>query len=116
MDTVAWRESASNAFHFWEIRRLIYNLALAAIVLAVFLSRLPASRSQLSLNFVLVMFLLAVLANIAYSVVYLLEILAQAAGYRDPWLRARPIVFAIGCLFAATLTYFWSHAILGSGY
>jgi len=36
VDTVTIRECATDAVRYWEPRRIIYNLVLAAIVLAYF--------------------------------------------------------------------------------
>ena len=56
----------SDAIRYWEPRRILYNLVLAAIVLACFIVALPVSKGLITLDSVLVLFLLAVLANVAY--------------------------------------------------
>jgi hypothetical protein len=50
------------------------------------------------------LFILAVLANIAYCAAYLVDIVAQMSGFRDIWLRFRWILFLIGLAFASILT------------
>jgi hypothetical protein len=77
MDTTDLRESATDAIRFWEPRRLIYNAVLAAIVLIYFAKSYPASKAQLTLNGAQGIFLLAVLANIAYCAAYLAHILLK---------------------------------------
>jgi hypothetical protein len=99
MDTTNLRESATDAIRFWEPRRLIYNAVLAAIVLIYFAMSYPASKAQLSLNGALGVFLLAVLANIAYCAAYAADIFAQISGYRELWRKYRWILFLIGHTF-----------------
>jgi len=108
MEPVQWREFLSNAIRYWEPRRILYNLVLAAIVVVHFVQGLPFSRSTLHFNALLLLFLLAVLANIAYCAVYLPDVFAQMSGLRDTWLRFRWVVFAIGLAFAGVLTHFFS--------
>jgi hypothetical protein len=100
------RECFTQAIRFWEPRRIIYNLVLAGIVLAYFIAGYPGSKSVLSIDFVLGLFLLAVAANVAYCAAYLADIFVQASGYRDAWQRARWALFGIGTAFAAVITRF----------
>jgi hypothetical protein len=60
----------------------------------------------LSIDFCLGLSLLAVLANIAYCSAYIVDIFAQASGFRDVWQRYRIALFVTGTLFAAILTRF----------
>jgi hypothetical protein len=73
----ALRDYATDAIRFWEPRRIGYNLILTLIVILCFVSRLPASKQELSVDLVLFIFLLAVLANIAYCAAYLVDILTR---------------------------------------
>ena len=66
------REFATDAIKFWEPWRLLYNLTLAAVVVIYFAIGYPLSRSVLTLDFCLALFLLAVVANIAYCAAYML--------------------------------------------
>ncbi|MGD0840092.1 MAG: hypothetical protein ABSA32_02930 [Candidatus Acidiferrales bacterium] len=108
MDAPSFRESATNAIGYWERRRLVYNAVLAAIVLAYFAISYPASKSVLTINHALVFFMMAVLANVAYCAVYLIDIFAQLTAYREPWRKYRWVVFLIGMLFAGIITRFFS--------
>jgi hypothetical protein len=116
MDATTLRESTTDAIHYWEPRRLIYNTVLAAIVLLYFAMSYPASKAQLTLNTAQAVFLLAVLANVAYCAAYLADIFAQISGYREQWQRYRWILLLIGILFAGIITrvfamgLFLSHA------
>jgi hypothetical protein len=114
MDTPSFRESLTDAIRYWEPLRLAYNAALAIIVLVYFWIGYPASRAGLSVDSTLVVFLMAVLANVAYCAVYLVDLFAQASGFRETWRKNRWILFAIGLLFAGVLTRFWALAMFAS--
>jgi hypothetical protein len=111
MDAPTFRESLTDAIRFWEPMRLVYNGVLAAIVLLYFWFGYPASRAELSVNSVLFLFLLAVLANVAYCAAYVVDVFAQLSGFRETWRKRRWIVFTIGLLFAGVLTRFWAMGI-----
>jgi hypothetical protein len=114
METSSVREYVTDAIRFWEPRRLLYNLALAAIVIIYFIIGYPASKGLLSIDFFLGLFLLAVIANVAYCSAYLVDVFAQASGFREPWRRGRTILFVIGMLFAAIITRFIVMGMFGS--
>jgi hypothetical protein len=111
METAQWRDFLSNAIRYWEPRRILYNLLLAAIVIVHFVVELPFSRTDLQFNSLLLLFVLAVLANVAYCAAYAPDVFAQMSSLRDSWLRYRWVVFLIGLAFAAVLTHFWSLAM-----
>jgi hypothetical protein len=106
METSALREYVTDAIKFWEPWRVPYNLALATIVVVYFALGYPSSKALLSIDFCLGLFLLAVIANIAYCAAYLVDIFAQASGFREVWRRYRKLLFAIGTAFAAIITRF----------
>jgi hypothetical protein len=116
METASIREWATDAIRYWEPRRILYNLVLAAIVLACFVVSLPVSKGLMSLNFVLVLFLLAVLANVAYCAAYAVDIFAQVSGFRELWQKYRWALFVIGVVFAGIITRFWSLALFNPGH
>jgi hypothetical protein len=115
METVQWRDYLSNAIRYWEPRRILYNLLLAAIVVIHFVRGLPFSKTALEVNSLLLLFLLAVLANVAYCAAYVPDVFAQMSGLRDSWLRYRWIVLVVGLAFAGVLTHFWSLAVFSRG-
>ncbi len=116
MDTATIRECATDAIRYWETRRIIYNLVLAAIVLAYFVAGLPFTKGMLTVDFVLGIFLLAVLANVAYCAAYAVDIFAQTSGFRELWQKFRWILFLIGLTFASIITRFWSIALFNPGH
>ena len=106
MESVTVRDSFTDAIRFWEPRRVIYNLVLALIVVAYFVAGYPTSKTVLSVDFALGLFLLAVVANIAYCTAYLADIFVQVSGFREIWQRSRWVLFVIGTVFAAIVTRF----------
>ena len=106
MESELIRNSFTDAIRFGEPRRVIYNLALCAIVILYFVAGYPASRMLLSVDFALSLFMVAVIANIAYCAAYLVDIFVQISGFTDIWKRSRWILFAMGTTFAAVITRF----------
>jgi hypothetical protein len=106
MEAQSLRESVTAAIRFWEPRRLIYNGVLASIVLIYFGMGYPSSRAVVSIDSILGLFLLAVLANVAYCAAYLVDIFVRSSGYLEQWRKYRWLVFVIGLLFAAIITRF----------
>jgi len=100
------RAYATDAIKFWEPWRIAYNLVLAAIVIVYFALAYPVSKALLTVDFCLGLFLLAVIANVAYCAAYIVDIFAQSSGFRDVWQRSRKILLIIGTLFAAIITRF----------
>jgi hypothetical protein len=88
---------------------------LAAIVIGYFLLNLPASKSALSFDGLLILFGLAVLANVVYCSAYVVDIFAQVSGFRDRWRDLRWILFTVGVLFAAIITRFYALMIFERG-
>lgn len=106
MERVELREYVTDAIKFWEPWRLLYNLTLAALVIIYFALAYPLSRAALTVDVCLGLFLLAVIANVAYCSAYIVDVFAQASGFREIWRRYRKVLFVIGTLFAAILTRF----------
>lgn len=97
---------AANALRYWEPRRIAYNLALGSVVIAHLLLAWPGSRQKLSVDSLLGMFVLAVLANVAYCAVYVVDLFVQFSGLDRAWRRGRMVVLIVGTAFAATITHF----------
>ena len=113
METIQWRDYLGNAIRYWEPRRILYNLLLAAIVVIHFVKGLPLSKSVVQFNSLLLIFVLAVLANVAYCAAYVPDVFAQMSTLRESWLRYRWALFVVGLAFAAVLTHFWSLGMFG---
>lgn len=104
------RETITDAIRYWEPRRLVFNGVLACIVLGYFAADWPASRASVTLNGLLFLFILAVLANIAYCAAYLGDLFVQFSGFAEVWLRLRSVLFVVGTVFAAAITRFFAMA------
>jgi len=111
----SWRGVATDALRYWEPRRPLYNAVLATVVLAYFVVGLPVSKQAVSLNLVLTLFVLAVIANVLYCFAYLADVFVQLTSVRLAWRRLRWALLLVGSLFAATLTRFVSIGLFGSG-
>ena len=115
MPDVTPKQALSDALRYWEPRRIVYNVALGLVVMVVFLVKLPSSRSSLSFDLLQGLFVLAVLANVAYCAAHIVDIVLQISAYRTMWLRVRWILLAIGIAFAAVLANFLSRGVFAHG-
>jgi hypothetical protein len=111
MADVTAREALSQAIRYWEPRRLVFNAILLIEVTAMFALSPPGSRAGLNMDAFLILFVLAVLANVAYCAAYLVDVTAQLSASRVTWLRYRWALFLIGVAFAGAMTYFFSSGL-----
>jgi hypothetical protein len=114
METSSIRNYTTEAIQYWEPRRIIYNVVLAVVVVFYFSSGLPASKHVVTRDSMLLLFLLAVLANVAYCAAYLVDIFVQMSGYREPWRTKRWVLFVVGLAVATVLTRFVSLGFFAS--
>jgi hypothetical protein len=103
----------ADALRYWEPRRIIYNAVLAAVVLGHLFVEWPASRAWLSIDTFLGLFFLAVLANLCYCAVYIVDLFVQFSGLHESWARGRVAVLAIGTAFAAVIAHFSTNFLGG---
>jgi hypothetical protein len=96
----------ANALRYWELRRFVYNAVLAGVVLTHFALAWPASREKISFDLFLGVFILAVVANIAFSAVYAIDLFVQFSGLDTALRWARVILLIVGTAFAATFAHF----------
>jgi hypothetical protein len=111
MADVTPREALSSSIRYWELRRILYNAALLLVVCTVYFLNLPASRQDLSFGLFEGLFVLAVLANVAYCAAHLVDVVAQLSAFRMQWLKLRWILLLAGSAFAAVLANFFSQGI-----
>lgn len=101
-------DALSDAIRFWETRRIIYNAALAAVVLvSVTIAGWTRIHGSMTFGNLLAIMVLAVLANACYCVAYGLDVPAQLSAYRGAWLRVRPFLWLFGTLFGMALAWYW---------
>jgi hypothetical protein len=105
----------TSAIAWWEPRRLLYNAWLLLVVLATWF--LDSARTPQGTPFELLqqLFLLAVLANVAYCAAYPVDVFALLSGFRATWLRRRWLLLSVGMLFAAVPAHFISRGLFSAG-
>ena len=97
----------TDAIGFWEPRRIAYNAALAVVVLAWAATGWGHVHPGISLESLLALLVLAVLANVCYCAAYVVEIPVQWSAYRGRWRQMRWLLWGFGTLLAVALTSYW---------
>jgi hypothetical protein len=97
--------SFADAARFWEHGRLIYNAVLGAVVAAWVIATWPHFRPVLTLSSVLLLTVLALLANLCYCAAYLVDIPMQRFSRMPSW--GRRGLWFLGMLFAVVLANYW---------
>ncbi len=105
---ISMHDILSDAIHYWEPRRLIYNAALAAVVIAFAAIFWTQVRARVSFELILALLVLAVLANICYCAAYVADVPMQLSTFRDGWRRWRWALWLFGVLFGAALAWYWT--------
>src|SRR5436309_9381404 len=108
---MTFKEQLTDSIRYWEPRRLIYNGALGLVVVGTFITSPPGAKQQLNIGLALFVFVLAVLANVAYCAAYVADLFAQSSEFRELWLRFRWLVLAVGIAFGGTLTWFFASGL-----
>jgi hypothetical protein len=103
----------ANALRYWEPRRLVYNGVLALVVLVEI--ALKRASQQVTFDLLLGLFILAVLANVAYCAAYAVDLFVQFSGLDAPWRRGRILVLVIGIAFGAALAHFFVQGMFLGG-
>jgi hypothetical protein len=75
---------------------------------------LPSSKAAVTIDSILWLFLLAVLANVAYCAAYIVDIFVQASAFRDQWKQFRWLLFTLGLAFAAVLTRYFAMGLFAA--
>jgi hypothetical protein len=101
------RDVIDNALCYWELRRIPYNLVLTAVVLAWVVMSWPHFRPAVTLQSLLLLSVLAMLANVCYCAAYLVDLPLQYSSFRGRWLRWRAALWVAGMLFATLLANYW---------
>lgn len=97
----------TDAFRFWELRRIFYNLALAAVVLIWLVASWPHFRPAFTLTSLLQLAVLALLANACYCLAYLVDLPMQHSSFRSLWHRRRWALWVVGTLLAILFENYW---------
>jgi hypothetical protein len=96
-----------DAIWFWEPRRLVYNLVLSAAIVVWIVATWPHFRAALTVHSLLLLVVLALLANVCYSAAYLVDIPIQRSSLGSVWKRRRPILWFVGMVFAIVVANYW---------
>ncbi|MGO8766282.1 MAG: hypothetical protein ACLQSR_14240 [Limisphaerales bacterium] len=96
------KEIITDSIRYWEPRRIAYNAALA-LVLAFSFRDSHISWAAISWALAISLLIMAVIANLFYSAVYIADIFFQMSEYRQVWKRFRWALLVVGTLFAAAL-------------
>ena len=103
-----FRAIISDAIAYWEPRRIGYNLILTAIVVGRVSLTWPHSRGAIALENLLILFVLAVLANVCYCAAYLVDVPVQYSTFREQWRRWRWVLWVLGMCLAGLMTFYWT--------
>lgn len=102
-----WKGLAE-AVRFWEPRRVLYNILLAAFVVAWVVGTWPHFRPAMKLQGLLFLVIFALLANVCYCAAYLAEIPIQGLGASTTWShRQRWAIWVLGTLLAILFENYW---------
>ncbi len=96
-----------DAIRYWEPRRIVYNLVLAAVVLGWVVLTWPHFRPAMTLSSLLLLTILALLANVCCCAAYLVDIPIQHSSLSIAWKRRRWGLWLLGTLFAILLANYW---------
>jgi hypothetical protein len=99
------RTSLADAARFWEPRRVLYNLVLAAVVVVWIVASWPHFRPALTLPSLGALVVFALLANACYSAAYLVDLFLSLFAIR--WKPRRAALWWTGMLFALLLANYW---------
>jgi len=102
-----WRKRLTDAIRFWEPRRVVYNLVLTTVVVVWLVATWPHFRVALTLSSLLIFAVLALLANVCYCAVYLVDIPMQRSTLSGIWVPRRWVLWLVGTLFAIVLENYW---------
>ena len=103
----SFKATLADAISFWEWRRIPYNAALLVVVLAWLFGTWPHFREALKLINLLRLLVLALLANLCYSVAYLVDFPLQASTGSSARRNWRWGLWSAGMLFALLFANYW---------
>ncbi len=101
------RDIFRNAARFWETRRLIYNALLGTVVILWAAITWPHFRNVPMPKSLVLLAVLALIANVCYCAAYLVDIPIQHTAAQNAWKKYRWILWLLGTLFAILLANYW---------
>jgi hypothetical protein len=100
-------DSLRDAVSYWERRRIVYNLVLAAIAVGWYVVTWPHFRGALTPRHLFALAVLALCANACYCAAYFIDLPMQAESTQRSWRRHRWMLFGAGMLLAILLENYW---------
>ena len=91
---------------YWETRRIFYNAALTLLVVAWLAFTWPHFQPAMTWLNLGRLAILALLANVCYSVAYPVDVTLQSAA-GDAWRKRRWLLWLAGTLFALLFACYW---------
>jgi hypothetical protein len=104
----------ANGLRYWEPRRVVFNIVLCLVVAGHLVAAWPQSLTKLTFNTILGFFFLAVLANVCYCAVYIVDLFVQFSGLHAAWTKGRIAILIVGTAFAAVIAHFFAMNIFNS--
>jgi hypothetical protein len=104
---IAIRQTLADAARFWEPRRILYNLVLAAVTAAWFVRAWPNFRTEFTLQGIIPLSVLALIANLLYCAAYFVDVPMQFTPFSAIWKRHRWTLWLAGMLLAFVMTNYW---------
>jgi hypothetical protein len=101
------REWLGEAARFWEPRRLVYCLVLAAFVVGWIVRTWPHFRPAMTLEGLGFLTVMALLANVCYSAAYVADILIQQSAAESSRRRLRTGLWVVGTVLAVLFENYW---------
>ena len=93
------------AMHYWEKGRIAYNAVLVVVAVAWIVFTWPHFRGAVTLEHIMALAFLALMANFCYSAAYLAEIPLMELGAK--WAKRRWGLWLAGMLFAILIENYW---------
>jgi hypothetical protein len=97
----------TDAIRFWEPCRVVYNLVLLVVTMAWLIITWPHFRPMVTLHSLLLLTILALLANAFYCAAYLADFAMQSLSMGAALRRQRWVLWLAGTLFAILLANYW---------
>jgi hypothetical protein len=105
--STTWRDSFSQAWRYWEPRRILYNAVLVAVSIFWFGLAWKHFRPALNPGNIFRLLGLALIANVLYCAAYIVDIPLQLSNLSTFWTRHRWALWMIATVFAMLLTSYW---------
>jgi hypothetical protein len=96
-----------DAARWWEPRRILYNILLAGVFVALTIRTWPRLQPQLNSSAVPPLIVLALLANLCYCAAYVVDLAVFSAPAPQRWNGWRWILWSAGTLFAMFFETYW---------